>query len=75
MTFNLFMELGATDEQLDFPILYGSARSGYAIYNMGDEGKDLTPLFETIIKNTKPFEGNEMIHYKCKLVNLLMMII
>ena len=59
MTFNLFMELGATDEQLDFPILYGSARSGYAIYNMADEGKDLTPLFETIINNTKVFEGNE----------------
>lgn len=58
MTFNLFMELGATDEQLDFPILYGSARAGYAIYNMGDEGKDLTPLFETIINNTKPFEGS-----------------
>ena len=59
MTFNLFMELGATDEQLDFPILYGSARSGYAVYNMGDEGKDLTPLFETIVNNTKVFEGNE----------------
>ena len=59
MTFNLFMELGATDEQLDFPILYGSARSGYAIYNIGDVGKDLTPLFETIIKTTKPFAGNE----------------
>lgn len=59
MTFNLFMELGATDEQLDFPILYGSARSGYAVYNMGDEGKDLIPLFETIVKNTKPFEGSE----------------
>ena len=59
MTFNLFMELGATDEQLDFPILYGSARSGYAIYEMGEEGKDLTPLFETIIKTTKPFVGNE----------------
>ncbi len=59
MTFNLFMELGATDEQLDFPILYGSARSGYAIYHMGDEGKDLTPLFETIVSTTKPFEGQE----------------
>lgn len=59
MTFNLFMELGATDEQLDFPILYGSARSGYAIYNMSDEGKDLTPLLETIVNNTKVFEGNE----------------
>ena len=59
MTFNLFMELGATDEQLDFPILYGSARSGYAIYNMSDEGNDLTPLLETIVNNTKVFEGNE----------------
>lgn len=59
MTFNLFMELGATDEQLDFKILYGSAREGYGIYNMGEEGKDLTPLFETIINTTKPFEGNE----------------
>ena len=59
MTFNLFMELGATDEQLDFPILYGSARSGYSIYNMLDEGKYLTPLFETIVNNTKVFEGNE----------------
>lgn len=59
MTFNLFMELGATDEQLDFPILYGSARNEYAVYNMGDEGKDLTPLFETIVNHTKPFEGNE----------------
>ena len=59
MTFNLFMELGATDEQLDFPILYGSARSGYAVYNMEDEGSDLTPLFETIINKVKPFEGNE----------------
>ncbi len=59
MTFNLFMELGATDEQLDFKILYGSAREGYAIYNMGEEGKDLTPLFKTIINTTKTFEGNE----------------
>ena len=58
MTFNLFLELGATDEQLDFPILYGSARNGYAKYNIDDEDKDLTPLFETIINNTKPFEGN-----------------
>lgn len=59
MTFDLFMELGATDEQLDFKILYGSAREGYAIYNMGEEGKDLTPLFETIINTTEAFEGNE----------------
>ncbi len=59
MTFNLFLELGATDEQLDFKILYGSARNGYAKYNMEDEGKDLTPLFETIINNVEPFAGDE----------------
>ncbi len=59
MTFNLFMELGATDEQLDFPILYGSARDGYAVYDMHDEGKDLTPLFETIVKTVEPFKGSE----------------
>ena len=59
MTFNLFMELGATDEQLDFKILYGSAKNGYAIYNMEDEGVDLTPLFETIVENVEPFKGSE----------------
>ena len=59
MTFNLFMELGATDEQLDFKILYGSARSGYAIYNMSEDGTDLEPLFETIVANVEPFRGNE----------------
>lgn len=58
MTFNLFLELGATDEQLDFKILYGSARSGYAKYNMEDEATDLTPLFETIINNVEPFKGD-----------------
>ncbi|MDE6285019.1 MAG: translational GTPase TypA, partial [Bacilli bacterium] len=70
MTFNLFMELGATDEQLDFKILYGSARSGYAIYNMGDEGKDLTPLFETIIDNVEPFQGSETDHLQMQISQL-----
>lgn len=70
MTFNLFMELGATDRQLDFPILYGSARNGYAVYNMGDVGIDLTPLFETIINNTKPFEGNANEHLQMQISQL-----
>ena len=59
MTFNLFMDLGATDEQLDFKILYGSAKAGYAKYNLEDESSDLTPLFETIINNVEPFKGSE----------------
>ena len=59
MTFNLFMELGATDEQLDFDILYGIAKTGVAVKDINDEPKDLTPLFETIINNVEPFKGNE----------------
>ncbi len=70
MTFNLFLELGATDEQLDFPILYGSARDEYAVYNMHDEGKDLTPLFETIINHVEPFQGNENDHLQLQISQL-----
>src|SRR4051794_25076743 len=43
--FDLFAALDATDEQLDFPTLYASGRSGWAVADMADERKDLTPLF------------------------------
>jgi len=55
MTFDLFAELGANDEQLDFPILYGVAREGIVHHNMEDENKDIEPLFETIVKHVTPF--------------------
>lgn len=45
----LFMDLDASDEQLECPFIYASARDGYAIKNLSDEKKDMTPLFETII--------------------------
>ena len=45
----LFMDLDASDEQLDCPFIYASARDGYALYNLDDEKKDMTPLFETIV--------------------------
>ena len=45
----LFMDLDASDEQLDCPFIFASARDGYAIRNLNDECKDMTPLFETII--------------------------
>ncbi len=45
----LFMDLDASDEQLDCPFVFASARNGYAILNLDDERKDMTPLFETII--------------------------
>lgn len=57
--FELFMELGAEDEQLDFPIVYVSAREGIAKINMDDESSDLKPLFDAIIKNVQPPFGEE----------------
>lgn len=49
-TLELFMDLDATDEQLDAPFIYASAKDGYAINELGDEKKDMTPLFEAILK-------------------------
>ncbi len=45
----LLMDLDATDEQLDCPFIYASAKQGYASYDMDKRGKDMTPLFETIL--------------------------
>ncbi len=59
MTFDLFMELNATDEQLDFPIIYGIAREGIAKLSLDEEGKDISPLLETVLKQCQPYEGNE----------------
>ena len=53
-TFDLFDRLGATDEQLDFPIIYASALNGYASENADTRGGDMTPLFETIVKHVPP---------------------
>ncbi|MCB1719207.1 MAG: GTP-binding protein, partial [Candidatus Competibacteraceae bacterium] len=50
-TFDLFDRLGATDEQLDFPVVYASALHGYASLDASARAGDMTPLFETIIKH------------------------
>lgn len=55
--FDLFVELGANDEQLDFPIVYASAREGFARTNVEDTNTDMIPLFETIINNVEPPKG------------------
>ncbi|MDR0678537.1 MAG: translational GTPase TypA, partial [Holosporaceae bacterium] len=49
--FDLFVALGATEEQQDFPIIYSSGRNGWAIKNLDDERKDLNPLLETIVNH------------------------
>ena len=50
--YELFLDLGANDEQLDFPILYGIAREGIARYAVEDTNTDIVPLFETIVNRT-----------------------
>ncbi|MEG0339745.1 MAG: translational GTPase TypA [Oscillospiraceae bacterium] len=54
----LLMDLGATDEQLDSPMVFCSGRAGTASYSPDEEGTDLTPLFETILEYVKPPVGN-----------------
>ncbi|MDU2491581.1 MAG: translational GTPase TypA [Clostridium celatum] len=55
--FDLFLELGADDEQLDFPIIYASAREGFARYNVEDTNMGMEPLFKTIINHVEPPKG------------------
>ena len=49
-TFDLFDKLGATDEQLDFPVVYASALNGYATLDPNDKSEDMRPLFEAILQ-------------------------
>src|SRR6202021_1223322 len=49
--YDLFIDLDATEDQLDFPVVYTNARDGVAYNKLGDESKDLLPLFEAIVKS------------------------
>jgi GTP-binding protein len=57
--FDLFIKLGATDEQLDFPILYASGREGWASTDMDVKGKDIEPVFTTIMTHILPPDADE----------------
>ena len=59
MVFDLFCDLGANDDQLDFPVLYASGIAGVARYNLDDTNEDLIPLFETIIEKVDDANGDE----------------
>jgi GTP-binding protein len=52
--FDLFDNLGATDDQLDFEVVYASALNGWATNDVDTPSEDMTPLFETIVKHVKP---------------------
>jgi GTP-binding protein len=53
-TFDLFDKLGATEEQLDFPVVYASALNGYAMLDAATPGTDMRPLYEAILKHVPP---------------------
>jgi GTP-binding protein len=54
MVFDLFVELNATDQQLDFPVIYTSAKEGYAMREIHETSKTMEPLFEAIVKHIPP---------------------
>jgi GTP-binding protein len=60
----LLLELNATEEQFDAPVVYGSGRDGYMMYHLGEEKKDMTPLFQTIVDHIPPpfAKPNEPFH-------------
>lgn len=58
LTFDLFMELGANDEQLDFPYIYASGFNGYAMAKLDDPRKDLIPLYDLILTACPAPTGN-----------------
>src|SRR5260370_23976588 len=54
MVFDLFVELKASDEQLDFPIIYTSAKNGVAMLELHEKNEDMTPLFQAIVQHVPP---------------------
>src|SRR3978361_766882 len=58
MVFELFMELGADDETLDFPVLYASGRAGTASWDLETKGVDIKPVFEALLKHVPAPHGD-----------------
>ncbi|MGL2440816.1 translational GTPase TypA [Helicobacter pylori] len=56
--FDLFVAMGASDKQLDFPVVYAAARDGYAMKSLDDEKNNLEPLFETILEHVPSPSGS-----------------
>src|SRR5437762_9316015 len=54
LVFDLFVELKATDEQLDFPIVYTSAKNGFAMRELHENNDNMTPLFQAIVQHVRP---------------------
>lgn len=61
MVFELFMDLGANDEQLSFPVIYANGREGIAKNKITDESKDVTPLLDLILEKVLPASSEELL--------------
>lgn len=70
MTFDLFCELGASDEQLEFPIVYGTARDGIAKLSMDENSDSIAPLLETVLNQCEPYAGSESDSLQLQISNL-----
>ncbi len=70
MTFNLFMELNASDEQLDFPIIYGIAKEGKCSLDPENLEDNITSLLETILNQVEPYKGDETEWLQLQVSNL-----
>jgi GTP-binding protein len=70
MVFDLFVELKATDEQLDFPVIYASAKEGFALRELHQDNEDMTPLFEAIVKHVPPPRLSEEPFFQMLVSNL-----
>ncbi len=70
MVFDLFVELKATDEQLDFPVIYASAKEGFALRELHENNEDMTPLFEAIVKHVPPPKTSDEPFFQMLVSNL-----
>lgn len=70
MVFDLFVELDATDSQLDFPVIYASAKDGYAMKEIHEPNTSMEPLFEAIIKHIPPPPATAETYFQMLVSNL-----
>ncbi|MFZ5862195.1 MAG: translational GTPase TypA [Nitrospirota bacterium] len=68
--FDLFVELHASDDQLDFPVVFASAKTGIASRSATEPGRDLVPLFETIMERIPPPPGDDAAPLQLQITNL-----
>lgn len=68
--FDLFITLGATEAQADFPVVYAIAKDGLAFLELDEERKDISPLFDTIIKYVAPVQDKSTEPFRMQVANL-----